>query len=156
MDGARSSEIERLKSEYLESRKNDRRLNAGLDSKTPAIEQQLEEALAAGVETVETFEFKSIGSHAFDDLLAEFPPSEEELKDNPGLSFSPSSFGPALVAASCVSHDITREEAFGLYDDPEWSAVELAEVVQAALAANQRISEIPFSVSGTGETTSSD
>ncbi len=47
-----------------------------------------------------------------------------------------STFAPALIAASCVSHSFTAEEATAYFDSPEWNGAEVSRLYTAAVEAN--------------------
>lgn len=157
LDGALATEIEDVETELHEARRHDRRLDSGMDSKAPGIQKRLDELRDKAKDSVETFEFKPMqgGSYAFDELVRKHPPTEAEMKDQPGINFSPAGIAPELIAASCVSHEMTPEEVVELYESSDWSPAELNRLFNAAFAANNTTPEIPFIGSGTDVTMSS-
>ena len=107
----------------------------------PAEEQALlksvyDEAVAAAEECVELMRFQSIGRKAYEDLVNEYPPTEEQLAEAvaEGAATPPYDgdvFPAALIAATCTSHELTVEDVLGWID--EWNALEVLELFQAAL-----------------------
>jgi hypothetical protein len=114
--------------------------------------EELEAAATAAEEAlrqdgVETLVFRSIGRKAYDALVEEYPPTEEQITeyraDNPQRDGSPGkgkpaynieTFAPALIAASCVEPEMTVEQVTELFDG--WTSVEIQELWVAALAVN--------------------
>lgn len=90
------------------------------------------------------FTFKAIGRKNYEKLVSKHPPTnkqKEEVEDaggDPKLVFwNTDTFPPALIAASCVSPEMTPEQAKVLWEDDEnWNSAELSEIFNAALMAN--------------------
>lgn len=95
-----------------------------------------------GEEQELTIKVRSIGQRAYDDLLAEHPPSRKQ-KDN-GDSYNMDTFCPALIAASMVAPEITKEEATELWTSEAWSRGELSELFFACVEVNNKGLDIPF------------
>jgi hypothetical protein len=121
----------------------------------PAVQEEIDATLEAAKDTEVVFKFKSIGAPAYDDLLnePENQPNEEQKKL--GGDFNPDHFPPALVAASCVDPEMTLEDAFTIYLDPQWNGAELQKLFFGALEVNTELADIPLSKAGTSEMLSS-
>jgi hypothetical protein len=109
--------------------------------KLSGLELELEGARAHLENESETLVFQSMGRLAYDDLVEEHPPTEEQIKEfqeaNGGKGRPPyniDTFAPALVAASCVEPQMTVDEVNVLFT--EWNATEVAELWVAALEVN--------------------
>lgn len=107
-------------------------MNAALEDEHAALEDQLRsqpdtlargenaKALAAQLVALEermTAEedellFRSVGTSAWLQLMAEHPPTEADK----GLDHNPRTFQPAAVAASCVDPEMSVEDAVWLMD----------------------------------------
>jgi hypothetical protein len=92
-------------------------------------------------EAVVRLTFRGIGRKSYDDLIAEHPPTLEQLakakKDGHNdLAFNVETFPPAIVAASLVEPNLSYEEVLELWDSEEWNQVELAELFNLAMQVN--------------------
>lgn len=73
------------------------------------------EALEAEMEACKrTFTFRSIGHRKWADLIAKHPPTRAQLAANSRLDHNPERFPCAAIAATCVSPEMTEEQAFEL------------------------------------------
>ena len=54
------------------------------------------------------------------------------------LAFNSETFPPALIAAACVDPAMAESDAIELWDSDEWSEAELADLLAAAQAINER------------------
>lgn len=61
------------------------------------------------------FVFESIGRGRWLQLVAQHPPSAEDRRD--GWGYDRASFIPAALVASCVSHELTLDDAFWLCEE---------------------------------------
>lgn len=97
-------------------------------------------------EATERFSFRSLGRKPYDELVFAHPPTEEQRArakkqgaDEP--DFNPDTFPPALLAASCISHDHTIEQwqsiCDGDDDEGAWNMGEVTALFLTALEANQ-------------------
>lgn len=123
----------RLKDDVKECQKNLEAAKATYDAVYAEADEYLVE-----------FVFKAVPRDVFEQLLNDSPPTKEQVKraeeageDEP--DWNPDTFMPALVAASMISPEITEEEAFDMFSDPNWNLAELTTLFMAALSAsNQR------------------
>ena len=104
------------------------------------LEKAVQQALEHVDATSRTYEFRAIGNVAFQRLLGEHKPTDEDHEqvkaDGQGARalFHPDTFGPALVAASGVGLDDDEVEA--MWAGGDWNFAELAQLWQAAYAVN--------------------
>lgn len=101
----------------------------------PQLAEQLAE-LEAEIEQAETvvFRFRSIGTRKWLDLLAEHPPTKDQLRQKQGLDHNPLTFPVAAVAASSDEPKLTVAQARALESNLDLS--EWEKIWQATLAAN--------------------
>lgn len=107
------------------------------------MENRVEEAPTVAARLVEyeaeieaakvEFRFKSIGHRAWADLMAEHPPTKDQLKTFPRLDHNPETFPVAAIAASCIDpvmsvEDVTRLER--LLNDTQFNVL-LVKCVEA-------------------------
>jgi hypothetical protein len=109
-----------------------------------AAREQLEglRAQAAKDDVVVTLRFRSIGRHAYDDLIRQHPPTpdqQDEAKEAGGtLNFNPETFPPAVVAACLEEPRLSVDEVTEMWESAEWNQAELAELFSAAVDVNSR------------------
>lgn len=100
---------------------------------------------AALDEVTMEFVFEGIGRKAYEALINEHPPTEEDhetLRKEMGkegdkkvkADFSFDTFAPALIAASLADPDLSAEQVGELFE--EWNNQELIELYQAAMSCN--------------------
>ena len=77
----------------------------------PAISRRLVDLEAEIDNARREFRFKSIGHRAWADLMAEHPPTKDQLKQFPRIDHNPETFPVAAIAACCVSPKMTLEQA---------------------------------------------
>lgn len=90
-----------------------------------------------------TFRFRSVTTKEWADLLAANPPTDDQLRSDPGLEFNPDGFPAAAVAASSVD-GLTVEQVTkmrGTVQHSEW-----AKVWDAVLIANLGVLPNPKSL----------
>lgn len=85
---------------------------------------------------------KALGSQAYDDLLADNPPTAEQKKE--GNTYNPDAFAPALIAACLVEPKLSAEEATALWSSPEWSRGEVTELFMACIEVCSKGLDVPF------------
>ena len=85
---------------------------------------------------------KSLSFKAYDALLGEHPPTDEQKKKN--ASYNVDTFAPALLAACLVEPTLTDEEAAELWVSPEWSKGELSDLFLFCVDLNQSGLNVPF------------
>jgi len=93
---------------------------------------------------------KAIGSRAYDDLMAKYPPTPEQKKD--GATYNPETFGPALIAACSWEPRLTPNEALEIWNSEDWSRGEVMEVFVGCIEVCSRGLDVPFTVEGSGTT----
>lgn len=145
-------EFENLENQVVEARKRFG-MFPGLEGTLEEL-NRLEDELKQAAEELRhpdvsiKFVFRSIGAKAYEDLVTAHPLSDEkkeELKskgiDPDALAFDADTFAPALVAASCISHELTyefvKDEIMG-DDSGDWSQSDIKSLYSAALEANTR------------------
>jgi len=100
-------------------------------------------AQAAADEAVVTLKFRSVGHHAYDQLVRDHPPTAEQIAEVKAagmgdLNFNADTFPPALVAASLEEPKMTVAEVTELWDSPDWNQAELSAIFTAAVEVNSR------------------
>ena len=125
------------------------------DPSAPKLQKELDTLIEVSAVSEITFEFKSIGRYAYDELVEnpQYKATKVQLRE--GTTFNPDTFPPALVAASCVSPKMTKKEATDIFSDPEWNGAELQRLFFGALECNTETGDIPLSRSGSDSTLSS-
>lgn len=93
-----------------------------------------------------TLTFQAIGAQEYDKLVGKHPPTSEQRVD--GASFNIDSFGPALIAKSCLEPEMTEADAKELWGSPEWSRGDLMDLFRKAVDLNNRGVNIPFNGNG--------
>jgi hypothetical protein len=79
------------------------------------------------------FRFKCIGHRAWADLMAQHPPTKEQLKTFPRLDHNPETFPAAAIAAACIDPEMTLDEVHRLerlLNDTQFGVL-LVKVVEA-------------------------
>jgi len=90
--------------------------------------------------------YQAIGAQEYDKLVSKHPPTSDQRVE--GASFNIDTFGPALIAKSCVEPEMSEEDAKEIWTSPEWSRGDLMVLFRKAVELNNRGVDIPFSVSG--------
>lgn len=98
-------------------------------------------ARAVKEDAVVTVRFRSIGRHAWDDLIRSHPPTDQQIAEAKAsgmgdLNFNSDTFPPAVVAASLDEPKMTVDEVAAIWDSPEWNQAELGILFAAALEVN--------------------
>jgi len=123
-----------------------------LEDELEALEREAEEY------TVE-FMFQDIGRLAYDELVKENRPTEEEkqeYKDQGGegvLAYSTTTFPPLLVHKCAIEPTITLNEAKEIFD--EWAEGDLELLFTCALLVCKEPTSLPKSRAGTAKTRAS-
>lgn len=109
----------------------------------------LDEAKAALDDVTVEMTFRSIGRKAYDALVLEHPPRDEDKEHD--YQYNPETFTPALIAASCIEPRMTLDDALDIFDN--WNGTEIMELFFAAVEVNtaRRTAELG---KGSGPTTS--
>lgn len=87
------------------------------------------------------FKFRSIGSRAYDDLVKDHPPTEEENKEHLDkfkvpAPYDAKKFAPALISASLLEPQLTVDQVEELMADDAWNGAEIIQLWQAANEVN--------------------
>ncbi|CAB4194548.1 hypothetical protein UFOVP1264_3 [uncultured Caudovirales phage] len=85
---------------------------------------------------------KAIGSKAYDDLLANHPPTSDQKKE--GSSYNVDTFAPALIASCSVTPELSPEQAVQIWESNEWSRGELTELFLGCIEVNSKGLDVPF------------
>ncbi len=93
-------------------------------------------AQAVADDVVVSLLFRSVGRHAYDELIRAHPPGERQKAEEPALSFDPDTFPQALVHASLVEPKLSADDVEAIWQSPDWNAAELAMLFAAALEVN--------------------
>lgn len=116
----------------------------GLKAEAESLRKQAEKLIGKLRDDgdVVRFTFRSIGSHAYDELVNTHQPTEQQIADarkrghdRPAWNYD--TFVPALVAASLESPELTLDEVIELYKSDDWNAAELSMLSTTALVVNQ-------------------
>ncbi len=121
IDGTMAGELEDLRERYVQAQIDDERSNE--PDRAPAIKAELEDMLEAAEETNIAFTFKAIGRARYDALVEGHKPNAKQQKD--GAQFNPETFPQALVAASCVDPEISKDQVDEMWASEEWGPGEL-------------------------------
>jgi len=100
----------------------------------------------AGEQVEMTLTYQALGGQEYDKLVAKHPPTAEQRVE--GGSFNIDTFGPALIAKSCVDPEMSEADAKEIWESPEWSRGDLMVLFRKAVELNNKGVDIPFSVSG--------
>jgi hypothetical protein len=88
---------------------------------------------------------RAIGSSEYDALLAEYPPTAKQKKDDPNTPYNPETFPPALIAACAAEPTMTVEQAEEIWKSEHWSRGELTTLFFGCMEVNARGLDVPFS-----------
>ncbi len=88
---------------------------------------------ALQAETVD-MRFRAIGRKAYDALVLQHPPGEDQKAKHPEMTYDLESFSVALIAASCVEPAMTVDEVLELAEN--WNVGEYMQLWMAALEVN--------------------
>lgn len=118
-------------------------LAGGSGAEVTALARRIQELQEEMREHTEVFKFRGLVRREYSDLVKANPPTEEQLADNPNVDVDWDKFGVALIAACCISHEMTAEEVGDLVD--ELTAAQYGELYTAAQAVNVIGLDIPNS-----------
>lgn len=93
-----------------------------------------------------TILFTALGSKAYDDLIAEHPPTKDQKSD--GAVWNPDTFAPALVSACSVEPKIDNDSAVEVFASESWSRGELSDLFMAVVRLNAEGLDVPFGGNG--------
>lgn len=118
-----------------------------LPPKAARLEKQLEDLKVQAQAASEEFTFQELPRPTYRELLAAHPSDDKDLRWNEDT------FAPALLAATCVSHEFTVDQWKTLWD--EWPSWVVYPMFAAAYEVCEQPSRVPFGGSSTGRTRSS-
>lgn len=87
----------------------------GIGGAGAAVRETADEitALEAEIDSAQvTFTFRAVGHMKWANLMAEHPPTKDQLKANPRLDHNPETFPIAAMAATCVDPEGASVESF--------------------------------------------
>lgn len=103
---------EQLDAELMAAMEADKKdLGIGEVPRSAALAQALSEFEDEIEESKVAFRFRALSKRAWADLIAQHPPTKEQLRDHAGLDHNPLTFPVAAVAASCSDPVMTLEQA---------------------------------------------
>lgn len=114
----------------------------------PKLKAKLEKLRAEAQAVAEEFTFRELPRPAFRDLIAAHPSDDQTLR------WDEDSFAPALLHATCVSHEFTVEQWTEMWQ--EWGAWVTAPLFATAYEVCDKPSRIPFGWRKSGETRASE
>ena len=118
-------------------------LAGGSGVEVTAIARRIQDLQEEMREHTEIFKFRGLTRRVYSDLVKANPPTPEQLEENPNVDVDWDRFGIALIAACCISHEMTAEEVGDLVD--ELTAAQYGELYTAAQAVNVVGLDIPNS-----------
>ena len=83
-----------------------------------------------------TLVFQSIGSTAYDDLVAKHPPTKRQKEEK--HTFNMDTFAPELLSLTCVEPEMPVEEWQEVWTSDAWNRGELMALVMHAIEVNSR------------------
>lgn len=116
-------------------------LAGGVNPLATQLAQQIMELREQMRQHTTVFRFRGLPRKQYSDLVTECPPSDEGREQGADVDWDV--FPVRLVAACCVSHDMTEEEAGQLADaltQAQWESL-----YKAAFVVNARDVDVPFS-----------
>lgn len=78
-----------------------------------------------------TLTFQGISATAYDELISKHPPRPKDKKQ--GFAYNPDSFGPALIAATCVEPTMEHADAKEIWESDDWNRGERMMLLMAAI-----------------------
>lgn len=94
--------------------------------------------------------FRALAGSRYDELVAKHPPRPEDKKQ--GFFYNPDSFGPALIAATCIEPDLTEEDAIEIWESDDWNRGERMILLMAAIEVCTSGLNVPFKRNAAGTT----
>jgi hypothetical protein len=114
----------------------------------PKLRQRLDELRKVAEESAEFFTFQELPRLTFKELIRQHPDPDGKMR------WDEDRFAPALLEASCTSHDFTYEQWKELFD--EWGSWVVYPLFYTAYAVNDQESQVPFGPRKSGETRASE
>lgn len=136
--------------ELAEARFKAKPTDKAITEEFEAAQAAYDEARDAAVDVVFEVVFEGMGRHRFDLLKRKHPPTDEDKKmaarvgvDEKQLEFSPTTFPPAVIAASMIAPEMTEDEVRAeIWDSDAWNEAETQGLYLAAMKANQARSSV--------------
>lgn len=127
-----------------------KRDTVGPEGVIAGLKAEIEAADAAIEDSTIEFTFKALGRKFQRALIEKYPPSAEQIKEfseglreaglpQQRLNWDSDRFPPALIAHSCISHEVTEEEATELWDSENFNDGEAQALFLAAFSVNQLV-----------------
>lgn len=98
--------------------------------------------VSLGADAKASMLFKALGSKAYDELIAEHPPTSADKKD--GGVWNSETFPPALIAECSLEPRMSVEDAASLWKSEDWSRGELFDIFTRLVRLNQEGLDVPF------------
>lgn len=134
-----------LEAELKEVRSEDERKNR--KPQAPTIAKKIEALQKEAEEATYEFSFEAIGQRKWNDLMAKNPPTPDQKKiakqTGDRVDFDVIEFPIKAIAASCVSPELSEENARRLYE--RWNFSQWNTLWMACLEANLGDSSLPKS-----------
>lgn len=131
LDDELAEKVEQIRQERAKARRDGTEEDAPSDEELAAAEDALREV-------TRTIRFESIGRTAYDDMVSEHPPTEEQRAEmeeaGAVVEWNPDTFPPALVHASMVEPDLTDKQFAEIWD--VWSNADLSQMFALAMRLN--------------------
>ena len=94
-------------------------------------------------ETVEVaLTFRALAGSRYDELVSKHPPRPEDKKQ--GFFYNPDSFGPALIAATCIEPEMSEEDVLEIWESDDWNRGERMVLLMAAIEVCTAGLNVPF------------
>lgn len=91
---------------------------------------------------------KAIGTTAYDELVAEHPPTPKQRSASPNASFNNDTFPCALIAACATTPRLSYEDVVELKDSDDWAGGEFQDLFMACVKVNQAGFDVSFNGAG--------
>ena len=89
-----------------------------------------------------TLSLKAISASAYDQLLADNPPTKEQSVE--GSGYNPETFAPAIIAAVVRDPELTPDQAAEIWNGEAWSRGELRDLFMACVNLCAKGLDVPF------------
>lgn len=117
-------------------------LAGGSNPEAAEIARQIQALQEEMREHTETFKFRGLTRRDYSNLIAKHPPTDEDAEKGSDVNWE--TFGVGLIAACCVSHPMSEDEAGELVDI--LTAAQYGALFRAANAVNIQELDIPSSL----------
>jgi hypothetical protein len=138
LDGELLSRIAEVEARIPAEERDDDRENR--TPVAPALKREADELREQAESDAVTFRFRSVGSKAWSDLLAQHPPSKEQRRET-GVDYNPDTFPQAAIQASCADPTLDDEDAAWLVE--HLSLGQFRRLWTACLEANVGPGDLP-------------